>query len=155
MATEISCEVHRIVFPKWSSVSDDRKEAIGEILQNDYFVEEHPDRKGFVSLTKIEDVIAGFYAHEGERQSWQYDDMNQISIQRNIEFEHIFFALFFHGTDYSNVAYMAHIGGFFAGFGTAAVLYLSGTSRLGEEMEKSGGIPHWTDWHLSNLLLTT
>jgi hypothetical protein len=93
VSEEIHCEVLRITWPDWSSVSDELKEGIWQVLSQRVEDGEAPNRRGFVGTTRFEDIIAGFFAHEGRRLGVQYDEDWNKEDREAAEFEHLFFAL--------------------------------------------------------------
>lgn len=93
MSEEIHCEVLRITWPDWSSVSDELKESIWQVLSQRVEDGEAPSRRGFVGTTRFEDIIAGFFAHEDRRLGVQYDEDWNREDREAAEFEHLFFAL--------------------------------------------------------------
>ena len=93
MSEEIHCEVLRITWPDWSSVSDESKENMWQVLSQRVEDGEAPSRRGFVGTTRFEDIIAGFFAHEGRRLGVQYDEDWNKEDREAAEFEHLFFSL--------------------------------------------------------------
>ena len=73
MSEEIRCEVLRITWPDWASVTDEIRESIWQVMSQQVENGEPPNRKGFVGMTRFEDIIAGFFAHEDRRLGVQYD----------------------------------------------------------------------------------
>jgi len=93
MSEEIRCEVFRITWPDWSSVTDELRENIWRVLSERVEDGEPPNRRGFVGTTRFEYVIAGFFAHEDRRLGVQYDRDWHRENREAAEFEHLFFAL--------------------------------------------------------------
>jgi hypothetical protein len=93
MADKIHCEVFRITWPDWSAVTQERKENIWEVVKEGIEDGESPSRRSFVGVSRLDDVIAGFFAHEDQRVGVQYDNRWKKQQTTDEEFEHLFFAL--------------------------------------------------------------
>lgn len=93
MPEEIRCEVFRITWPDWSSISKECQEQIWEVIEHGVSEGEPPSRMGLVGTSRHEDVVAGFFACEDLRTGVQYDGDWRKQQQEGAEFEHLFFAL--------------------------------------------------------------
>jgi len=51
-------------------------------------------RYGYVETSVRQEVLAGFFAHEGHKTAIQYDDQKQLEDRATESFEHLFFAIF-------------------------------------------------------------
>ena len=73
MDAPIHCEVFRITWPDWSTVTDARKVSIWQVMNQGIEDGLPPNRRSFVGINRLGDVITGFFAHEDRRIGVQYD----------------------------------------------------------------------------------
>jgi hypothetical protein len=93
MVPTIRCEVFRVTWPDWSTVTNERKGSIWQVMSEGVEDGLPPNRRAFVGINRLGHVIAGFFAHEDRRIGVQYDSHWTKQVQSGEEFEHLFFAL--------------------------------------------------------------
>jgi len=89
------CYLYDIVNPRPSTIHDDHWHQLYSRMRESDWYQPKGQRKGFVNLIRRRDVIGGFFAHEGTKRAFQYDDnKEQLEPPPFYSFEHLFFALF-------------------------------------------------------------
>lgn len=94
MSSEASAHLYDIVDPDPQSVSLDSWQKILDSMKKSHWFGQLGHRFGFVSTTSYKNMIAGFFAHEGQKQGVEYDEKKTPSEFRINSFEHLFFVIF-------------------------------------------------------------
>ncbi len=89
------CYLHDIVDPDSSTITDAHWEQVFSIMRESSWYQPKGKRMGFVSLTRRNSMIGGYFANEGRKKGVQYDDnKEQLEPPPFYSFEHLFFILF-------------------------------------------------------------
>ena len=91
---EATLELFDIVYPDPEFIRPEVWENVFRLLQESKWFEKDGQRIGFVDTARDGEVIAGYFANEGQKRSTQYSDDKERIEQTFPSFEHLFFAIF-------------------------------------------------------------
>lgn len=88
------CYLYDIVQPEPASVSPESWLEVRHQMEQADWIGEPGKRIGFVSTMQYGGLIAGYFANEGQKRGFQYDE-NKLPVENpQFSFEHLFFAIF-------------------------------------------------------------
>jgi len=92
--TDVTLHLYTIEKPRWNQVNNNHIDSIsGQIVEGGWvFVE--GKRRGFLNCKRLENIVYGYYAQEGEIHIEQYDENQQLQSDQENSFERILFLLF-------------------------------------------------------------
>ncbi len=91
---EAKCYLYDIVHPDPQAMQPTIWQAARQEMEKAGWIGESGKRIGFVSTIEHNKVIAGYFANEGQKRGFQYDNDKQPIDEPQFSFEHLFFAIF-------------------------------------------------------------
>lgn len=91
---DAKCKLYDIVEPRPNTVTAAKWLDVYERMSHSGWFGELGQRYGFVYVVTRQDLIGGYFAHEGQKTGIQYDEQKQPEPASAETFEHLFFAIF-------------------------------------------------------------
>jgi hypothetical protein len=91
---EAHCHLYDIIDPDPSILTESVWGNIQNNMDSPGWFGEIGNRIGFISTMRFENIISGFFANEGKKRVFQYDDHKLLIGDPVYLFEHLFFAIF-------------------------------------------------------------
>lgn len=91
---EAQCHLYDITHPEPSALTTEIWSQVRTEMERTGWIGEPGSRIGFVSTIEYRGLIAGYFANEGRKRGFQYDENKQPIETPQYSFEHLFFAIF-------------------------------------------------------------